>query len=770
MSAAPESDAYNVQELLQRAIASQRQGSAEAAAALYEQILALEPRHAPALHLLGSLRLEQGLSDRACELLARSIEANPTVAMAHTDYGNALCTAGRPAEALAEFDSAINLAPGFLAAHFNRAVILQELGRLPEAIDGYDRAIKLQPKLGPALFNRAALLGSLRRWEEALRAYDCCIREFPDHAEALCNRGAALLELQRPGDALVSLDKALQLSPRSAKALNNRGNAMRSLQRYAEAVDCFDRAIAEEPQFAEAWRNRGDALRQMGLAERALDSLDTALRYRPGHPGTLLDRAEILIDLKRYPDALASLTTALGTAPETAYLLGLRLHVQSLTCDWEEYHQRAEELVLANDRGLAADYPFPFLSVTDSAAAQLRCARTFADDKFPPKPLRLRKHGRYQHAKIRLAYLSGDFRSHPLSALMVGVFETHDRTRFDVTAVSFRPPQSSPLGSRVKAAFDTFIDASSMADADIALLLKDRETDIAVDLMGFTHGSRPQILAARPAPVQVNYLGFPGTMGGAGIDYLIGDPFVIPETQRSHYAEQVVWLPHCFQANDDRRSRPSAPPARAALGLPDFGFVFCCFNNSYKIKPAFFDAWMRILIALPAAVLWLLADTSGVEANMRGEAGRRGVDPSRLIFAGRVGYEEHLSRLGCADLFLDTLPFNAGTTASDALWAGLPVLTCSGDAFAARMAGSLLMTLGLPELVKTSLADYEAMALQLATSPTLLAALRERLAGNRQSMPLFDTALFCRHLESAYVTMWERAQQGKRPARIEITP
>jgi len=756
--------------LFQRALACQRQGQLGQAEELYLRILAIQPEHAPALHLLGSMALQRGAVQRACEFIGQSIAANPMLAVAHADFGNALQLAGRAPEALASYDRAIDLEPDLFAAHFNKAVVLQELQRLNEALACYERTLKLQPAFVMALYNRAVLLATLDRAAESLAAYDRCLKAAPNHVEALSNRGALLMELERPEEALSSLERALLLAPDLVKALNNRGNALQSLRRFEEAVASFDRALVMDPQFIEALRNRGCALRKLGLAEAALASFDTALRLRPDDPSTMLDRAETLIDLKRQAEAIACLTRVIELAPDTDYARGLRLHLQGLACDWRDHADRTRELIAYVNAGGRVDYPFPFLSVTDSAEAQARCARTFVADRFPESRAPLWRGKHYRHQRIRVAYLSADLREHPVSALLARVFEKHDRRRFETIGISLRAAEQSPLGQRVRAAFDSFNDVSQMSDRAVAALLRERQVDIAVDLMGFTQGSRTAVLAHRPAPVQVNYLGFPGTMSAPYVDYIIADEFLISTERSRHYSEKIVWLPDCFQANDDRRPISHDTPPRRQFGLPDFGLVFCCFNNSYKITPAFFDIWMRLLSAVPDSVLWLVADEVTVRDNLRREASNRGVDPERLVFADRVPYADHLARLRCADLFLDTLPFNAGTTASDALWAGVPLVTCTGDAFAARMAGSLLTSVGLRELITDTPDAYEALALDLAVSPSRLADLRSRLASNRLTSPLFDSERFCRHLESAYVSMWERSERGKAPESFVVRP
>jgi len=348
------------------------------------------------------------------------------------------------------------------------------------------------------------------------------------------------------------------------------------------------------------------------------------------------------------------------------------------------------------------------------------------------------------------------------------VIEQHDRARFEVTAISLGPERQDGMRARLTAAFDRFIDARNMRDREVASLLRGMEIDIAVDLQGYTKGCRPGIFARRAAPVQVNYLGYPGTMGARYMDYIIGDACLIPADHHRYYSEKVVYLPDSYQPNDSRRGIAERTPSRGELGLPETGFVFCCFNNNHKIAPRVFDIWMRLLARVEGSVLWLLEDNAAVARNLRREAALRGIAPERLVFAPRAKMEEHLARQRRADLFLDTLPYNAHVTASDALWVGLPLLTRSGDAFAARVAASLLNAVGLPDLVTTTWEDYEKLALKLATEDGLLAGIRARLAANRATHPLFDTGRIRRHLESAYVTMWERAGRGQPPESFAV--
>jgi predicted O-linked N-acetylglucosamine transferase (SPINDLY family) len=440
-------------------------------------------------------------------------------------------------------------------------------------------------------------------------------------------------------------------------------------------------------------------------------------------------------------------------------------------CDWTNFDAECTQVMTAVAAGAAASLPLPLLAIPASAELQFKCAKRYSSDKFGSTKTPLWRGQRYSHPRIRVAYLSSDLREHPVAYLTAGLFERHDRKRFETIAISYKSDDAAAMQERLQVAFDRFVDARAMSDLEIAQLLRALEVDIAVDLNGFTEGFRPGVFARRPAPVQVNYLGFAGTLGQPYWDYIIADRFVIPDDARAHYAEHVVYLPETFMVTDRDRKISAAVPSRRSVDLPEHGFVFCSFNNSFKITPDVFDVWMRVLNAIDGSVLWLSAANVSAPNNLRREAERRGVSGDRLIFAARTpSVAEHLARHQLADLFLDTLYYNAHATASDALWAGVPVLTCSGATFASRVAGSLLRAVGLPEFVTHSLADYEALALTLAREPTRLAAIKEKLAHNRETCPLFDTPGFTRHIEAAYITMWERAQRGEPPQSFAIAP
>ncbi|HEY4446284.1 MAG TPA: tetratricopeptide repeat protein [Steroidobacteraceae bacterium] len=730
----------------------------------FNRALALRPRYAIALVNRGISLIHLGDFGPAIDSLSSALDAAPYSADTLVNRGIALARLGRLEEAIVDYDGALRLRPDYIEPAFHRAVLLARLGRLPDAIEGYDRVLALDAGHAEALNHRGAGLIRLGRFEEALPSLERALILSPSMAEAHGNRGLALGHLKRLDSALDSLDRALELRPDFADALSTRGWVLLLLGRRQEAISSLEKAVALKPGFVEAWTVLGTALKSCERLIEALGCFDRALAIDAECEDALGSRGVLLIEAQRYAEALVCLKRLRALAPENDYALGNVLEAQMRCCDWSEYSALRADIVDAVARHEQAVRPLFFLAVADDPAGQLACARMYADRHyacFEAQPFPSRSLSK---KRIRLAYVSGDLRDHAVSYLAAGLFERHDRKRFDVVAVSLRPAQDSVIGRRVRAGVDEFLDVSSMSDEQIVARMRALDVDIAIDLSGYTGAGRTGIFARRAAPVQVNYLGFPATMGAPWMDYIIADEFLIPPHARHHYAEQVVYLPNCFQANDDRREIDPATPSRRDQGLPERGLVFCSFNNSYKLNPAFLDVWLRLLAAVPESVLWLVGDNEWAEENLRRFAQAQGISPERLIFARRLPYAAHLARLGLADLCLDSLPFNAGTTASDALWAGVPILTCAGSGFAARMAGSLLRAVGLPGLITYNIEDYESLGLRLARDPALLANHRVRLTANRLTSPLFDTARFCRHIESAYTSMWDRYRRGEAAA------
>lgn len=709
-----------------------------------------------------------GLLDEAAQIYREIVQAQPGNFDAVQMLAVVAAQRNDCAGALELFDRALRLKPDHAGAWNNRGNALLELGRVEDALQSFARATVLQPDYAEAFYNRGNALLDLNRCEEALQSYERALAIAPDYAQAHYNRGNALLALQRPAQALESLDRALKLDPGDAQALSNRGNALLALGRGFEAIDSYDRALALAPDLADAHYARGTALLGLNRMEAALQSFDRALALQPQNASALNNRGNALLALKRTAEALQSYERAFAIAPDLDFLHGLLLHARTELCDWRDLDGEVERMTAKILRGERAAPLLAVLALSDSPAVQRQAAGIWMRERHPASAALGAFGSRAPHAKIHVGYFSADFRIHPVAYLTAELFEAHDRARFELTAFSFGPDSGDEMRRRAEAAFDHFVDVRERSDAQIALLARQMQIDIAVDLGGHTRGSRPGIFALRAAPLQVSYLGSPGTMGADYIDYLVADATLIAQADRRHYVEKIICLPS-YQVNDSARPIADRAFSRQELGLPDSGFVYCCFNANYKITPAVFECWMRILGAVAGSVLWLAEGAPGAADNLRKEAQRRGIAAERLIFAGRVPTQaEHLARLRAADLFLDTLPYNAQATAGDALWAGVPVLTCAGSTFAGRVAASLLTALQLPELITAAPQAYEALAIVLAADRARLDALRRKLAANRLTTALFDARAFARNIEAAYAQIHARHQAGLPPDHIVV--
>jgi predicted O-linked N-acetylglucosamine transferase (SPINDLY family) len=790
--------------MMDDAIAHHRAGRLDEAERRYSSIIEREPRNVQALTMLGTLHAQRADYPKAIAMLGRSLAIDGRQPFALNSFGNALNAIKRHRDAVAAYDQAIALKPDHAAAYSNRANaqralgahedalascdkalsldlnyveahgyrgdVLQDLKRYEEALESYDRAAVLRPNFAQAHFSKALLYQQLKKPLAAVESYERVIALVPDWADAHNNRGNALVDLKRYEEAAKSYAVAVELRPSYAEAYNNRGNVLGLLQRPREALASYEKAIHLKPDYAEAYQNCGNTLRGLRDFDGAIKRYRNALSLRPDDAGAHLGLSMALRELGHFDEAAASVKRAIQLDPELPYALGQLLLVKMHACDWDGLDDARDAAIAAVDRGLQAAMPFTLIATDCPLHVLRRCAELYTGERSSPTVRlgdslpSLGSEGR----RIRVAYVSADFHIHPVAFLTAGVFEAHDRDRFDIYAVSLAQNDHSEIRMRLEKAFDVFIDAGDKTDREIADLLRDLNVDIAVDLTGLTRGGRPWVFASRPAPIQVNYLGYPATMGVDYIDYLLADRVIIPEAEQRWYAENIVYLPDTYQCTDGKRLIAQETPSRRDVGLPEQGFVFCSFNASYKIAPRVFDVWMRLLQKTEGSVLWLRESNDESTRNLRREAERRGVAGDRLVFAPRRPQADHLARHRHADLLLDTLPYGAHTGTSDALWAGLPVLTCLGDSFAGRVAASLLRAVGLPDMVMHTLEDYEARALELAHDPAQLNEVRERLARNRETHPLFDTARFTRHLERAYETMVERHRFGGAPQSFAV--
>ena len=643
-----------------------------------------------------------------------------------------------------------------------------EKGNYQHALELICLAIEINPKVASYHSNKGLALKELNEFEDAIACFDKAIVLDPAYAEAYSNRGAALIRLNLLDFAVASCNKAIALNSCLVEAYSNLGLALQGLRKLDAAVLNFEKAISLNPNYVQAYSNRGNVLQELKQFDAAIDSYNKAIILNPGFAEVYYNRGAALKELKYFDAAIDSYDKALSLNPEYEYLFGVRQHLKMQICDWQDFEKNILALNRKIQDKLKTPPSFPVLALTVSLSAQRQTAEIWCTDKYPYNSFLGPIHKHPRQPEIRLGYYSADFHSHATSYLMAGLFELHDKEKFELFAFSFGTDTKDEMKVRVSQAFDQFINVTGLSDLEVAQLSRNLGIDIAIDLKGLTQDTRLGIFSYKAAPIQVSYLGFPGTLGADYIDYLIADKTLIPTECKQHYSERIVYLPNSYQVNDRRRAIAPIQFTKPELGLPEDAFVFCCFNNSFKITPDVFDTWVRVLKAVDASVLWLLQDNPTAAMNLQKEAALRGLNPARLVFAKRMGLSEHLARHKMADLFLDTLPCNAHTTASDALWAGLPVLTCIGESFASRVAGSLLNAIGLPELITQTSEDYEALAIELATKPSKLQSIKAQLAADRLTTPLFDTSLFTQHIEAAYEKMYERYQADFLPEHFEV--
>jgi predicted O-linked N-acetylglucosamine transferase (SPINDLY family) len=699
---------------------------------LYLRALDADKDFYPALHLMGVLRLQQDRAAEALPYIQRALGVQPNMPETLANYGIALQAAGRYTEALEALARVVNLNPNDSRAWNNRGALLSKVHRNEEALADLDRAVSLDPLYADAWMNRGATLMAISRMEEALECFDRLLRLSPDNLEARNSRGLALKAMGQTGHALAEFDRVLKEKPDHLRALINRATVLGVMGRVDEELQSYDRALAAEPDMAEALIGRAYCLRT----------------YKSDLAG-----------------AIAAHERAVAIQPDYPYARGDLVHMKMLAADWRDLAGDLAALNQGVHDGKRVVNPYVYQGLSSSPADLLASAKIYTQDKYPPLPFPRQRQR--QHGKIRLGYLCSDFRAQATMHLSAGLFEHHDRSRFEVIGFDNSPEDGSPMRRRVIAAFDKFVPIQTLSDRAAAHLIATDEIDILVNLNGYFGTPRMGVCAHRPALLQVNYLGFPGSLGAEYMDYILADAEVIPSGEEQFYGEKVVRLPNSYQINDALRPRP-APTTRAAHGLKETDFVFCHFNYSYKLTPEIFAVWLRLLGSVPSSVLWLLESNALFAANLRREAERAGIDPARLIFAPPIETAAHLSRLALGDLFLDSLPCNAHTTASDALWAGLPLITCRGTAFAGRVATSLLHAVGLPELVTNSLDEYESLALVLANDRTRLQSYRDRLTRNPGRLPLFDTARTTRQIEMAYETMMARWNKDELPESFSV--
>jgi len=704
-------------DLLAQGFGLHQKGDLVGAGEFYSKILKLEPLNFDALHLSGLIAATDKRLDVAEQLITRAISVNPHDVSAHFNLANVYLNSAQYENAIEIYSRALKINPNYVEAFYSRGLTHQKFSYLNDAKNDYERALSINPKHIGALTNLGNVFQMQKKFEDAIGCYESAIALNLSIPEPFNNRGNLLHVQRRYQAALEDFEKALALNPNYPEAINNRANTLFELKLYDDAINSYNSAIAIKPDYAEAFHNRGNLFRE----------------------------------LKKYDLAKQDYQVALALKPNYEYLRGLHFACKMNICDWSNLSEEWSEIECLINNSERVISPFLTIPVSDSMAIQRKAAEIWVAEKFQPQPQPIFSNKPLGQRKIRIGYFSGDFHDHATMYLMAEIFELHDKNKFEIIGFSFGIDRHDEMRKRALNSFDKFYDVRNSDDRSVAQFARELEIDIAIDLKGYTLDSRTGIFSHRAAPIQINYLGYPGTMGADFIDYIIADEVVIPKEMRSQYSEKVLYLPHSYQPNDRKRKISDRNLSRHELGLPDEAFVFCSFNANYKITPSVFDVWMRILHAVEGSVLWLLGENVSSIANLQKEAKMRGIDPNRIIFAQPFELPDHLARHQMADLFLDTWPCNAHTTASDSLWAGLPVLTMPGQSFASRVAASLVTAVDLPELIASSPQEYESMAIMFGQNADRVGEIKQRLHESTSNSLLFDAQSFTRNLENLYI-------------------
>ena len=778
-------------------------GKPQEAVNFYKKSLKIKPDYAEAHNNLAGTLKELGQLDNAVEGFKKSLSIKPDYVEAHNNLGNTLMELDKLDSAIKSYQKAVTIKPDYVEAHLSLGIIYQKLGKLNEAVKSYKTVLEIKPDFADAHYSLGVTLQKLNKLDEAVKSYQKALVIKPEFSEAYNNLGITLKELGQLDAALIQYKKALAINPNYAEAHlnigliyqkngqidkaikcykkslaiqpnfatahNNLGNIFMSLGQLNNAVESYKIAMGINPEHAEAHNNHGIALSSLNQQSAALRSYGKAISIKKNFAAAYFNRAELLVNLNRFDDALIDYKSTININPDTDFALGNFLHTKMHLCIWNNLPTTLSKIIEKINSGKKIIEPFPLLALIDDPKIQKKASEIYAKEKYLIKHILPKLEKNSTHEKIRLGYFSADFREHPVANLTAELYETHDRKKFEIYAFSFGLDTNDEMNLRIKAGVDHFFDVHMMSHKEVAILSRSYEIDIAINLGGYTKDARTEIFAIQAAPVQVNYLGYSSTMGVNYMDYLIADPIVIPENQLDYYSENIAYLPYSFMPNDTKRKTSNRIFTREEVGLPINGFVFCCFNNHYKITPNIYSQWMRVLAKVDGSVLWLTEGNNIANNNLKEEAKKHNINENRIIFASRLTLrEDHLNRIQLADLFLDTFPCNAHATCSDALQMGLPVLTCKGYSFASRIAASLINSINLPELITNSQEQYELLAIDLGKNQEKLKTIKEKLNNNLPNSPFCNTQLYTQNLESAYLSMYEKCQNRIAPEHIYV--
>ena len=734
----------------------------------YDQAISLNPKYAEAINNRGSLYQKLNKTDEARQSFELALAINPEYFDALFNLAHNLNSIGKIDLALEYLKKAVSVKPSSYYAHFVLGNFLFLKKNYREAITSYTEAIQLKENYSEAYNGLGLALVELGELNVAEQSFNTALMFNNRDVDTYINKGKFYENLNLYDLAIENYTEAIKNIPQNAGLFLNKGNAFKKNFKLEEALLCYETAKKVDPNFVEAYNNIAIIFQELKQYDKALAMYTQAITIQPNNIQTYFNLAELKKELHQFDDAILNYEKVYSNNPNFPYLLGEILFCKMFICDWVNFDLLIQELskkLILRERVIPS---FTCIAVLDDPLLHKISAQVYVKDQTHSRPSISPIKKADKKSKIKVGYFSADFHNHATSFLMAQLFEKHDKDKFEIIAFSFGEDRQDEMRKRLLKGFDQFINVQMMSDLEIVKLSRGLQIDIAIDLKGYTQWSRPQIFSIKVAPIQVNYLGYPGTMGADFIDYIIADKVLIPNESINYYSEKIVYLPQSYQVNDSQRIISSKAQSRLDFGLPEHSVVYVSFNTIYKLNPNIFDVWMRILNSVDGSVLWLLEENLSAVRNLRYEAQKRGIDSNRLIFAPRIPTSEHLARYKLADLFLDTLPCNSHTTCSDALWTGLPLLTCIGESFASRVASSILSAMDLSELITTSIEEYESKAIYLGLNPDKLKKIKLTVEKNIHTTPLFDTELFTKNLEAAYLLMYNRYHDDLLPDHIFV--
>lgn len=725
------------------------------------------PNSALIYNMQGAIYSKFKQFDESIESYTRALELQPNWADAYNNMGCVQRQKGDLDDAIKSFTHALKLNIEYAEAYYNLGNAQTEKGDIDSAIDNFQQALKVNPTSFKVCCDLGDRLFQKKHYAEAIENYKKALTIKPDFARAHYGLGRVKKETQDFDGALESYMQAIKINPSSAECHISIGNVLRDKGNLEQALEHYSQAHHLNRDSSEASINTGSLLCSMGEFESAKNKYMRALKIEPNHPEAHRGLGSVNMKMHDFKSAVHNYQNALDIDPHHEQTHAIKIYIEAHLCNWINFETQQHSAPNLGTRDQAVT-PFTMLFVEDAPSRHRLRAEAYTKKNFQPNSISLAPRPLFKSAKLRIAYFSADFRIHPLMHLIARMLELHDKNKFEVYAYSFGFNKKDKMRQRVIDTVDKFTDIDTVSDLDAVKLARHDKIDIAIDLTGYTENCRPNIFAHRVAPIQINYLGYPGTMGAEFIDYIVTDKVLVPDEYKHHLSEKVIEMPNSYMVTDNTREISNQIMNRSQQGIPKYAFVFCCFNNAYKISPREFDIWMRLLHKVDGSVLWLRNTNKWSSENLCNEAKKRGIKPSRLLFADPIKLEDHLARHQLANLFLDTFNFCAHSTAIDALWAGLPVITKIGHSFSARVSSSLLTAIDMPELITNSEDEYEQLALELAKNPDRLADIKQRLQRNRLSTPLFNTHQFTKDLERGYQKAHENYLSGSQPTNINV--